>query len=237
MTPYISKSPPPKIAAVNRFQGLDDQQEYDPAVLQQLSEWAHAVHSSPIQKVSQKARKEARRQEMSSAPTINSKDGIESVAQWIESRAKPAKEVIVVRTSADCKRLPHVVSALPEDPKALAKIMKKTNKIELQKGEMLVMVDSGSFVHAIDASVELPDHPIVNDPRDKNIIGETACGTKLVKEGTMHAHGTSDGVDFDVIFDHMKGIKTRIRSVRRLIIDNNEVVFNKKGGNIHNLSD
>ena len=48
------------------------------------------------------------------------------------------------------------------------------------------MADSGSFVHAIDADAEIPDHATrENDPKERPMVCETACGGILKKLGTV----------------------------------------------------
>ena len=67
---------------------------------------------------------------------------------------------------------------------------KKLAKVEVAPDEILCMVDSGSFVHAIDADVELPDHNIrENDPEERPIVCETARGGILKKLGTVRVNG------------------------------------------------
>ena len=97
------------------------------------------------------------------------------------------------------------------------------------------MIDSGSFVHAIDASVELPTHMVhANKPTDKHTVAETACGGKLHKMGSVLVDCEVDDVNVRVEFDNMK-VKTPILSVRKLIRDNHDVYFSRKGNYIHCL--
>ena len=67
------------------------------------------------------------------------------------------------------------------------------------------MVDSGSFVHAIDADVELPGHrnkPATEAAKDK--IGDAACGCLLHNLGSVRVDFQADGEDAFVVFNHMQ---------------------------------
>ena len=98
------------------------------------------------------------------------------------------------------------------------------------------MLDSGSFTHAIDADVELPDHEVeLCDSDAPGNSAESACGGIIKKWGTVKTTGTVDEVDVNVTWNHMK-VGTPILSVRRLVKDGNDVYINKKGGYIINLA-
>ena len=100
------------------------------------------------------------------------------------------------------------------------------------------MVDSGSFEHACDADVEIPDSMgyVIDPPSasDLNKSAETACGGVLKSLGRFTMHGTVDGAKISVPFKHMK-VKCPIISVRKLVRDGNEVHFDKSGGWIKNM--
>ena len=98
------------------------------------------------------------------------------------------------------------------------------------------MVDSGSFVHAINAEVEIPNHQLVPPTeQDKQVVAETACGGKLTKQGSVQVQCETDGSKVAIEFDSMR-VKTPILSVRKLVRDNNEVRFRRHGGFIQNLA-
>ena len=65
---------------------------------------------------------------------------------------KPEEGVIIVRTPKDCDMLENIVAALPQDKKGIIQTAKKVENIQVGPDEMLVMVDSGSFIHAINAN-------------------------------------------------------------------------------------
>lgn len=213
----------PPITAINRFADLDDAQEYDPGMLQALSTWAHKVHTKSVLK--------------KSPVTDPLQASDEKTASWIESDKNTRtldNAVVVIRSSKDLDR--STIAALPQDRKGKARLEKKIQKIFLAPDEKLAMVDSGSFVHAIDSDIELPGHalrPI--DKNDHHIVGETACGGKLVKKGSVVVDCIIDGHRVEVEFDSMK-VKTPILSVRKLVRDNHSVKFHKNGGFIHNLT-
>ena len=101
--------------------------------------------------------------------------------------------------------------------------------------EMLCMVDSGSFAHAINAEVELPNHKLIPPTeQDQHFFAETACGGKLTKQESVHVECETDGSKVAIEFDSMR-VKTPILSVRKLVRYNNEVRFRRHGGCIQNL--
>ena len=129
----------------------------------------------------------------------------------------------MVRSQKDLHRVN--IASVPSDKKGQARLQKKITKIEVEPDQILCMIDSGSFVHAIDATVELPTH-VINDnkPDDKHTVAETACGGKLHKLGSVQVDCEADSVDVRIDFDHMK-VKTPILSVRKLIRDHHDVCF------------
>ena len=128
-----------------------------------------------------------------------------------------------------------LMAALPSNPKKLAKTARKIGNLELEDDEILAMVDSGSFLHAIDAEQDLPGHCIeALSGKDRAKSAETACGAVLKRLGTVRTEGYVDGVKVTVKWNHMK-VKTPIRSVRQLVRDGHEVYINSGGGWIKNL--
>ena len=53
-----------------------------------------------------------------------------------------------------------LMAALPSNPKKLQRAAPRVGSIDLQDDEFLAMVDSGSFLHAISAEIDLPGHLI-----------------------------------------------------------------------------
>ena len=114
--------------------------------------------------------------------------------------------------------------------------MKKLATGEVAPDEILCMVDSGSFVHAIDADVELPDHNIrENDSKERPMASEAACGGILKKLGTVRVNGEVDNEKVSIEFDHMR-VRTPILSVRKLFRDDYEIYIKKGGGSIRNAT-
>ena len=98
------------------------------------------------------------------------------------------------------------------------------------------MVDSRSFVHAIHADVELPNHHIrANDPKERPMVCETACGGILKKLGTVHVNGEVDNDKFSIQCDHMR-VRTPILSVRKLVRDDHEIYIKRCGNSIRNIT-
>ena len=107
--------------------------------------------------------------------------------------------------------------------------------VKLEKDEKLVMVDSGSFCHAIDAEVELPSHVISPIPEGENKgDGEAADGSIIKRLGKVKTHGSVQGVPLNIQWNAMK-VKVPILSVRKLVHDNHNVRFNREGGYMLNL--
>ena len=129
------------------------------------------------------------------------------------------------------------MNALPSQPKGIAKAYKKISKIDLKPGERLCMVDSGSFIHAIDAENDLPDHDIewFSEEESNKGVAETACGGILRRLGLVRCRGQVDGNEVSIIWNHMK-VKCPILSVLRLTKDGNEVIIRENGGEIVNLA-
>ena len=78
------------------------------------------------------------------------------------------------------------MTPLPGEKKRIDKIIKKIVDIKLEPGERLCLVDSGSFTHAIDASVDLPEFdliPLKESQQGKD--GESACGGVMNRFGKV----------------------------------------------------
>ena len=92
------------------------------------------------------------------------------------------------------------------------------------------------FVHAIDADVELPDHHVrENDPEERPMDYETACGGIPKMLDTIRVNGEVDNENVSIEFDRMR-VRTPILSVRKLVRDDHEIYIKRGGGNIRNTT-
>ena len=101
-----------------------------------LSTWASKVHVNPVKK-----------QRTIRLPDQSTGDNVDKIADWVESKKKPADEEVVIRSSKDISRTS--IAALPRDRKGKARLEKKIKRSELGPNEIVCMVNIGSFVHAI----------------------------------------------------------------------------------------
>ena len=91
------------------------------------------------------------------------------------------------------------------------------------------MVESGSFCHATNAHTELPKHlirPLACT--DKCQDAESACGGIIKRFGKVRTEGLVDGQELNIKRDAMN-VKVPILRVRKLVRDNHNVRFNRKG--------
>ena len=152
---------------------------------------------------------------------------------------KRRSKMVVVRSEKDVEKLMCKMAALPLDRKGLSKTEKKiiqNQKIECENDEIIAMLDSGSFTHAMDAEQTLPLHKIAAPgPRENRRKAETACGGILKILGTLVVDAKVSGHDISVKLNHMK-VNTPILSVRKLVKDGHEVYICDGGGYIRNLA-
>ena len=140
-----SRDSPLPINAVNQFSDLNVSQEYDPDMIRSLNQWADKVQVVHKRSTCGKLQ--------------NSK--LDRTARYVESSQRSdVNHTILVRSEKDVNKIENVIAAIPRDRKGYAKTVKKIERVKLKHNERLMMVDSGSFEHAIDAEVELPDHDI-----------------------------------------------------------------------------
>ena len=174
LTPFVDEASK-MTKTSNSFTGLDaDSQEYDKGALASLNNWAHRVHV-----VRAKKRKSDDR-----------------TARYIEGSKKPESsgEAVIIRRDKDVDKASVMMPVLPTDRKSLAKNIKKLPKPPSDREEIVVLMDSGSVTHALDADVELPGwllEPPVKNMADK--IAETACGGHLKATGAVTILGNVDG--------------------------------------------
>ena len=247
--PKIRRKPIARpISAINRFQGLDEHQEYDADVLASLNSWAHEVHVAPSRpkKSAVTDSKIDRTVNYINGPKKMNDEPNNSVTESKQSQRAPVPTVnvddeptIVIQSEKDMKMheaaVMKLMAALPSNPKKLQRAARRIGSIELEDDEILAMVDSGSFLHAINAEVDLPGHAIeAIEGKDKARSAETACGAILKRLGIVRTAGLVDGETVNVKWNHMK-VKTPILSVRQLVRDGHEVYINSTGGWIKNL--
>ena len=221
--PRVTPKPLP-ICTVNRFKGLefmglDNQQECDPAVLSTLNEWAHKVRVA--------SKKPSKTKLDRTANYINGHKRPESSTPSTSSGPRTDKETdVIVR---------QIQSTAPSKASSV-RAARKIGSWNLEEGEMIALVDTGSFTHAIDAETELPDHAIeACDPDAPGTSAETAGGGILKKLGVVKTKGLIDDSEVEITWDHMK-VSTPILSVRKLVKDGNDVYINKNGGYITHLA-
>ena len=207
--------PAPKICTFNKFSGLDVHQEYDSSVLESLNAWAHNVRVAP-----KKCRKPVA-QDNKLDRTVNYITG----GKKCGPEARNTEEIVVTQMSA----------AAPTSKINAARAARTIGSWDLADGEILAIFDTGSFTHAIDADVELPDHDVEEcDPDIPGSSAETAGGGIIQKLGTVKTTSVIDGTQVGITWDHMK-VSTPILSVRKLVRDGNDVHITQKGGTIKNL--
>ena len=127
-----------------------------------------------------------------------------------------------------------MIAALPANPKARQKLVKKVVAgVQLEEGETLAIVDTGSCLHAIDAEEELPDHEIHwnSDAEANRFLAETACGGILKRLGLVTTDATVDGKSVTIEWNHMR-VKCPILSVVRLCEDGHGLWIHENGGEI-----
>ena len=161
------------VTHVNSFTGIDADDNNDNLSddhIQSLNSWASNV--TMAQNLSGKGRKIVPRQ--------TSK--LDRTARYIESNQR-SDAVIVVKNDRDANKLENEIASVPQSRKSIARTMKKASAIKLEPDERLATVDSGSFEHACDADVEIPDSMgyVIDPPSasDLNKSAETACGGVL----------------------------------------------------------
>ena len=154
--------------------------------------------------------------------------------KFVEGNRRPKREAIVVQCVKDLDRISKIVKPLPDDRKGLTKVFEKVSRIALEADERLVMVDSGSFCHAISPEA-LPDHEVTAlSKHENNQDAESTCGGIMKRLGRIKTQGLVNGVSLNVRWNALN-VKVPILSVRKLVRHNHNVWFEKHGGYIHNL--
>ena len=133
------------------------------------------------------------------------------------------------------RRARRLAAAIPQDKKEQAKIAKKFKRVSVESDEILAMIDTGSFTHAINARKQLPAHTVeAVDEEMRGKVAETACGGILKVLGSVTVSATVDDTPVCVRFNDMD-VQCPILSVRRLCMDGHDVYLNYDGGYIENL--
>ena len=190
-----------------------------------MNNWAHSVRVKPQAK-------------MKKIKTLSEETHtIDKLCNFVNSKRKPRSQLIAdVNNEKDLDKASDVIRPLPTNHKTLNKMCRKIGThVKLEKDEKLVMVDSGSFCHAIDAEVELPSHEISPIPEGENKgDGGAACGSVIKRLGKVKTRGSVEGVPLNVQWNAMR-VKVPILSVRRLVHDQHSIRINHDGGYIRNL--
>ena len=213
-------TPVKSICSLNQFEGLDTLQAYDSEVLASLNSWAHKVRLKPTREKRVKTNVDA---------------DLDKATKFVLSSQQPHRDTVIVRSLKDADRVSEVIKPLPHDRKTMTNILHKVSRVELAADERLVMVDSGSFCHAIDAQEQLPGHEVTPLSTSENSQeAESACGGIMKRLGRVRTRGLVEGMQLDIRWNSMK-VKVPILSVRKLVQDNHNVWFEKHGGYILNL--
>ena len=222
----------------NQFSGMDQApQEFDPELLQAVNSFAHKVHI-----ISKKHKKGPKVQTTSSpAPSMPQIQdapipgaGCSISAGHRIPHESFDKSVIHIRNSKDLDKCD--IAALPVDRKELAKTAKKITSLNLKcgPGEILALVDTGSFTHAVDADEHLPGYNVTAVPPSETSTAETACGGTLKVLGKVFTHGSVGDARVGINWSHIR-VKCPILSVRCLVDDGHEVWIKRGGGVIRHL--
>ena len=204
----------------------EDQQEYDPGVLKAFNDWAHKVE---VQSPAKKSRLRPL------------KTKIDRTANYINSSKRVDDQAaVVIRNDSlpdkDLAKAQQIASPLPADKKGFLRSVKKVNNIECAEDEIVAIMDTGSFTHAVNARKHLPGHVVeAVDDEMKGKVAETACGGILKVLGSLTVHGVVGETAVKVRFNDMD-VECPILSVRRLCTDGHDVYLNRAGGYIERLA-
>ena len=145
------------------------------------------------------------------------------------------KSEVVIQSEADLDSQ-DLIHALPKDEKSLRRIARNKPRLDhLRKGEIWVMADSGSTLHAIDVKKELPDYAHLVRPSQKHRgrSAETACGGKVEIDGELELSGLIGDDAHTITFNDMK-VSMPICSLRKIVKAGNVLHIAEDGGHIYN---
>ena len=207
----LAASPDPVPTVVkNSFDALRtfDDDETSAEVLKQLGGWAHKV-------------KTTRPAAPKKAPNV--------------AAPKKVRLISSSRELSEFMKQNPKVAQVPTERKQLSKVMKiLTSKINLEEGETLVLMDSGSTINVAKIKKHFAKYADMVVPSSGSINGETAttaCGKKLVNRGKCLIKGKSDGQNIAIPFQDMD-VELPIVSVRKCVKSGNDVSFFEGGGEL-----
>ena len=209
-----SMPPTPSFANPNKYAALatSDDNDNDVRLLaDDLNDWAHTVHRKP---------------KKSKAVVIP-----KSLDVW---------DNITVRSEADLDKLLQrcpKLAALPANYRKIRKALKPM-PVELICGpdETLCLMDSGSTVNTAWIAKHFPAYARLVQSTPASRGGDyatTAGGQKLMNKGRCVVKATAGGEEFSPAFKDME-TELPILSVRKIVRQNNDVQFGRRGGTIKN---
>ena len=188
------------ICSINKFEGLNTSQSYDAEMLESLNSWAHKVRN-------QNESRQTKSRKTKSLKTKSVEDWeLDKLSTFVSSHKKPkAQSIVVLQSDREVSKAADVIKPLPHDRKAMTKVVNWVSKrVQFAPDERLVMVDSGSFCHAINASVDLAGHKVTPiGPNEKSGDGESACGGVMKRTGRVQTKGTVAGKSLNVKWNAM----------------------------------
>lgn len=141
---------------------------------------------------------------------------------------KPESEIIVESEEDVDKVLKLFACAEPEPTKQCA----TPDSRELKKGEKWCMMDSGAGCHAADAKKEFPLHKRRKGKQVRKCV--LANGDPMESDEVVDVRAGIQGETHEIEFDNLP-VECPIISVRKIVRKGNKVVFQERGGYIHNL--
>ena len=167
-------------------------------------------------------------------------DVMDSLGSWAKIKStepqsvrKLKSKMCAIKEVKDIRKLEGKLASMSLDGGRLSRSVERVLKemrIECDNNELLVMMDSGSFTHAINAETHLPGHEILPpSPKESRRKAETACGGILNIKGVVKVAAEVNDHSLDVKFCHMD-VNTPILSVCRLVKDGYEIFICKGGG-------
>ena len=206
--------PSPPFTNPNKFAALATSDDNDNDVEQltdNLNNWAHTVHRKP------------KKSKATAVP--------KSLDVW---------DTITVKSEADLDKLLQKcpkLAALPANDRKIRKAL-RSMPAELICGpdETLCLMDSGSTVNAAWIEKHFPAYAKLVQSTPASRGGDyatTAGGQKLMNKGRCVVQATAGGMEFSPAFKDME-TELPILSVRKIVRQNNDVQFGRRGGTIKN---